>query len=334
MLDDDAEVGTLVRGPEATTGEPDSFERRDYYFTTQVTLAGLLATAGKRVNLHAGSVANDAGRVLVVVGPSGTGKTTATRALAARLHYLSDETASITPDGVVFPHPKPLSIVVRPDDHTHKEQLSPDDIGLGSTPESGSLHRIVVLHRGVPDRRGLQPLDTTTALMELIEQSSSLASLDAPLTTLLDVMDATGGVLALEYDEISDHVDELIGLLDEVTEPAGAGGPARARPPPGRRWRVSRPTWPTVTPGSIVSRGPTPSSSAPTWWCSWRRAPCGCRSSPPPSGCTSTSRARSTELVDVGTGRPRNPPRRDRASWSRPWTHWSERAWSSGGSMA
>ena len=47
-------------------------------------------------------------------------------------------------------------------------------------------------------------------------------------------MDASGGVLALEYDEITDHVDELIGLLDEVTEPAArAGDPARARPPRG-----------------------------------------------------------------------------------------------------
>ena len=329
MLDDDAEVGTLVRGPEATTGEPDSFERRDYYFTTQVTLAGLLATAGRRVNLHAGCVANDAGRVLVVVGPSGTGKTTATRALAARLHYLSDETASITPDGVVFPHPKPLSIVVRPDDHTHKEQLSPDDIGLGSTPESGSLHRIVVLHRGVPDRHGLQPLDTTTALMELIEQSSSLASLDAPLTTLLDVMDATGGVLALEYDEIADHVDELIGLLDEVTEPAAK---PEARPEPVRH--------PGVAGGSAARRGhgdtrlhrlpwadavelgadlvvllePVPSAvgarrhrvAAP------RRAAHGPRSS-------RRGHRRSTAPTPT---RPR--------SWSRLWTHWSERVWSSG----
>ncbi len=193
----------------------------------------------------------------------------------------------------MFPHPKPLSIVVRPDDHTHKEQLSPDDIGLGSTPESGSLHRIVVLHRGVPGRHGLQPLDTTTALMELIEQSSSLASLDAPLTTLLEVMDATGGVLALEYDEITDHVDELIGLLDEVTEPTRQPGTGSSPSATRARLRVSRPTWPPVTPGSIASRGPTPSSWAPTWWCSSRREPCACRSSPPRCGCASTNRARS-----------------------------------------
>jgi hypothetical protein len=246
VLADDAEVDTMVPGPEATTGEPDSLERRDYYFTTQVTLAGLLATAGERVNLHAGSVADDDGRVLVVVGPSGTGKTTATRALAARLHYLSDETASITPDGVVYPHPKPLSIVVNPDDVTHKQQLSPDDIGLGSTPESGTLHRIVVLHRGVPTPdgvHGLHPLDTVTALMELIEQSSSLGSLDTPLTTLLHVVDATGGVLALEYDEIGDHVEDLIGLLDAATAPAGELG---TRPEP-----VRHPGSPTAEPSDL-----------------------------------------------------------------------------------
>ncbi len=218
VLADDADPGDLVPGPEATTGEPDSLERRDYYFTTQVTLAALLATAGDRVNLHAGTLADDAGRVLVMVGPSGTGKTTATRALASRLHYLSDETASITPDGVVFSHPKPLSVVIRPEDRTHKQQLSPDDLDLGSTPETGTLHRIVLLHRGVPDPRGLQPIDTVPALMELIEQSSSLGSLATPLPTLLEVVDASGGVLVLEYDEIDDHLDDLVRLLDQDTE--------------------------------------------------------------------------------------------------------------------
>ena len=149
VLDDDDEVGTLVRGPEATTGEPDSFERRDYYFTTQVTLAGLLATAGKRVNLHAGSVANDAGRVLVVVGPSGTGKTTATRALAARLHYLSDETASISPDGVGVPAPE-AALDRRPPRRPH-----PQGTALAGRHRAG-LHPGVGLpapHRGAAPRR-------------------------------------------------------------------------------------------------------------------------------------------------------------------------------------
>ncbi len=154
---------------------------------------------------------------LVVVGPSGTGKTTATRVLATRLHYLSDETASITPDGVVFAHPKPLSVVIDPAEPFRKEQLSPDDLGLGSTPATGTLHRIVLLHRGDPGPRGLRPLDTVSALMELIEQSSSLADLATPLTTLLDLVVRAGGAYALDYDEIADHVDALVRLLAEPT---------------------------------------------------------------------------------------------------------------------
>ena len=214
-LVDDVGPDALVPGPLATAGEPETAHRRDYAFTTLVTMAALQATAGRRVNLHAGSLADDAGRVLVLVGPSGTGKTTATRALATRLHYLSDETASITPDGLVFPHPKPLSIVIDAEDLTHKEQLSPDELGFGSTPETGSLHRIVVLRRGATTTPGLHPLDTVPALMELIEQSSSLAGLDSPLTTLLRLVESTGGAWLLEYVEIGDHLDALMGLLAE-----------------------------------------------------------------------------------------------------------------------
>ena len=219
VLAEDAETGDVVEGPPAAAAKPDGLDRRDYYYTTQITLAGLQATTGERVNLHAGTVADDDGRVLVIVGPSGTGKTTATLALATRLHYMSDETASITPDGVVHAHPKPLSIVIDAEDLRHKRQLSPDDLGLGSTPDTGTLHRIVLLHRGVPSPRGLQPLGTVDALMELIEQSSSLGTLATPLPTLLAVADASGGVLCLEYDEITDHVDTLVHLLDEVVEP-------------------------------------------------------------------------------------------------------------------
>ena len=55
--------------------------------------------AGERINLHAGGVADERRRVLALVGPSGTGKTTATLALARRLGYVSDETVSIDPAG-------------------------------------------------------------------------------------------------------------------------------------------------------------------------------------------------------------------------------------------
>ena len=93
-----------------------------------------MATAGERFNLHAGGVADEHGRVLALVGPSGAGKTTATRLLARRLAYLSDETVSIAPDGTCRPtrSRSPWSSI--PSTAQRKEQLSPDDLGLLPTP--------------------------------------------------------------------------------------------------------------------------------------------------------------------------------------------------------
>jgi hypothetical protein len=197
----------------ATPGPADSELARDYSLTTQLTLAALMATAGERFNLHAGGVADEQGRVLALVGPSGAGKTTATRVLARRLAYLSDETVSIAPDGEVSSHPKPLSVLVDPEHTQRKEQLSPDDLGLLPTPANGTLARLVVLHRTPGSTSGLVRLDTITAVLELIEQSSSLAQLPDPLRTLLRLVGECGGVWGLEYDEIGDHLDTLVELL-------------------------------------------------------------------------------------------------------------------------
>ncbi len=197
----------------ATSGTSETELERDYTLTTQLTMAALVATAGERLNLHAGGVADERGRVLALVGPSGAGKTTATRLLAGRLAYLSDETVSIAPDGVVSAHPKPLSVLVDPEQRQRKEQLSPDDLGLLPTPATGTLARLVVLHRSPEAASGLVLLDTVTALLELIEQSSSLGQLPDPLRTMLRLMGACGGVWGLEYDEIADELDTLVELL-------------------------------------------------------------------------------------------------------------------------
>jgi len=221
---------------DATGGPPGEEEQRDYLLTTQVTLAALEATTGSRVNLHAGGLADTDGRVLAVVGASGTGKTTATRLLATRLGYLSDETVSITPEGTVHPHPKPLSVVVDPQSPRHKHQLSPDDLGLLPTPEQGSLARIVVLRRGVAEPRGIVPLTLPEGLLALIEQSSSLGRITAPLPTLVALVDSCEGVFALEYDEVADHLDALTGLLtwtpdDSSPTPLPHGSVVRHAPP-------------------------------------------------------------------------------------------------------
>jgi hypothetical protein len=212
--DDDPAV-TLTVAPSV----PASQAASDYLLTTRVTLAGLTATAGRRLNLHAGGLADDRGRVLALVAASGTGKTTATRVLARRLGYVSDETVSVDPDGTVTPHPKPLSVVTDPARPMDKEQHSPDDLGLVTTPVSGRLARLVVLHRDTEAPRGLVRLGALRGMLDLIEQSSSLAQLDDPLRTLYSLVAACGGVWSLGYEEIADEVDGLVALLDEEAPP-------------------------------------------------------------------------------------------------------------------
>ncbi len=239
-----------------TTAQPGPKETeasRDYGLTTQVTMAALRATAGRRINLHAGGVADERRRVLAVVGPSGTGKTTATVALARRLGYVSDETVSIDAAGTVAPHPKPLSVVVDPQRLRNKEQLSPDDLGFLPTPDEGRLARLVVLHRGAEGRRGLARLATAEGMLQLIEQSSSLAQVPRPLQVLMGLIEECGGLWTLAYDEIEDHVDELVELLDEPpphAEPAFGPRltwhPGESELPAGARRERSAPRPPSV----------------------------------------------------------------------------------------
>jgi hypothetical protein len=94
-----------------------------------------------------------------------------------------------------------------------KEQLSPDDLGLLPTPQEPRLARLVLLQRGTDEPRGLARVDTTDALLRLVEQSSSLTMLPRPLQTLHALIESCHGVWGLSYDEIGDHVEELLELL-------------------------------------------------------------------------------------------------------------------------
>ena len=212
----------------------------DYALTSRVTMAALDATAGTRLNLHAGAVADDRGRALTLVGPSGSGKTTAIALLATRLGYLSDETTSLDDDLGVHPHAKPLSVITDPATPYLKQSVSPDDLALVRPPALCRLHRIVLLHRG-DDDRGLQPVAHALAIAEIVAQTSSLVRLEHPILRLADTIDACGGVWGLHYREFGDWVDELVTLLDREPQPAPPrvhhpGGGALAEPAPGA-WR-------------------------------------------------------------------------------------------------
>ena len=156
---------------------------------------------------------------------------------------------SIAPDGVVHPHAKPLSVITDADRPGNKEQLSPDDLGLRPTPDRGRMARFVVLRRGVPDPRGLVRLESLDGLMNLIEQSSSVAEAADPLVTLLSLVDETGGVWALEYDEIHEHLDDLERLLAEDVAPV-------VRPRPRRHSGDAREHGPADLPTDLVRRLP------------------------------------------------------------------------------
>lgn len=210
----------------------------DYVITALVTMAALDATAGRRINIHAGAVADEAGRVLAVVGPSGSGKTTAVSLLATRLGYLSDETVSLDESLAVHGHPKPLSVITDPANPQVKRSVSPDEIGLLHPPEDSRLHRIVLLHRGEDDS-GLVPLAPAYAIAEMVVQTSSLVEVEQPILRLMDAIDACGGVWSLRYSEIGARLDELVGLLDRDPQPS----PARAHHPRGSVGKEAPGAW-------------------------------------------------------------------------------------------
>ena len=201
--------------------DPDDEVAHDYAITTRVTLAALDATAGQRINLHAGAVADEQGRALAVIGPSGSGKTTAISLLAERLGYLTDETVSLDETLQVHAHPKPLSIISDAAAPRLKQSRSADDLGLRHRPKSARLHRLVLLHRGAADE-GLAPVPAPRAIVEIVEQTSSLVRLEHPIHRLATAIDACGGVWGLQYREFEDRLDDVVALLDRVPPPPPA----------------------------------------------------------------------------------------------------------------
>lgn len=193
--------------------------------SSAVTLRAIDAGRGRLLMLHAAGLAAPDGRVTVLVGPSGAGKTTATRTLAARRGYVTDETVGIDGAGTVLAYRKPLSIIT--EGHPFKVQRRPGDLGLRALPE-GPLRvgRVVLLDRRrdpLPAR--LRAVTRADALAALAPHCSALAALPRPLHTLSRVLDETGGALRVEYHEASD----LISLLTEMDAAPSAPVPTDRR---------------------------------------------------------------------------------------------------------
>lgn len=194
-------------------------ERMLSQLSTDVTLAALAYRRGEVWMLHAAGLANERGHVVVLVAPSGTGKTTAARHLAARYAYVSDETVAIDSQGGVTAYRKPLSII--PPGGGTKQQVPPSTFERGVQLSANlRLSKIVVLDRSeeAPEQPLVEPLDLAEALALLAPQSSYLCDTRAALRTVASIIAATGGAVRLRYREI-DTIDALIDDLIAAVPP-------------------------------------------------------------------------------------------------------------------
>lgn len=179
--------------------------------TAAVTICAIENIAGERLMLHACAVADpDTGDAVVLVGPSGAGKTTIAGTLGKRWAYVTDETVAIDVDGVALAYPKPLCVV----DGDRKILHSPDDLGLVASPAEVTVAKVFLLDR----RPGLEaaevePVATADAIALLAEHTSYLTRLDEPLQWLGGLVQVTGGVDRVRYGECVQLEPVLEALL-------------------------------------------------------------------------------------------------------------------------
>lgn len=198
---------------EINVPERGSLDAELAWLSSEVTLQAIGARAGELWMLHAGGVADSAtGATIALVGPSGAGKTTATRVLAQEFGYVSDETVGIDDAGTVLPYPKPLS-VVQPGE-AHKRQVSPAEIGLLEAPATCTLAGLVLVNRVDGATLDVRAVPLGEALVRLAEQTSYVARMDSPLRTMANHLERVGGAVEITYAEADELVPVVHRLLD------------------------------------------------------------------------------------------------------------------------
>lgn len=216
VLDDDADTVARGRTAGAVAGS-DPVAVLDEV-STRVTQVCLEQKVGTAWLVHACALADPAtGATVVLVAPSGTGKTTAALTLGRSLGYLTDETAVIGLDGRLEPFAKPLSLLV--DGRRPKRQVSPDELDLLPAPPAARLAAVALLRRD-PQAEGVrvEQVPMVEALPLLAEQTSSLHLLERPLHTVADLVNARGGVRRLVYAEAADLLPVVTSWLRDPGE--------------------------------------------------------------------------------------------------------------------
>lgn len=211
VLDDDASVLEEARSGGALASDDELGLMS--VLTSSLTLAAIEARHGQLLMLHACALADPvSGSSVVLVAPSGTGKTTAALTLGTELAYLTDETAAIGLDDVIVPYPKPLSLLA--DGRPPKEQVSPTSLGLLDAPPAPRLAAIALLDRSDQQATAtMEPVPTLGALAAIAEQSSAIQLFPRPLHLLADLLDRTGGLRRITYHEVADAAPLVMELL-------------------------------------------------------------------------------------------------------------------------
>lgn len=178
-----------------------------------VTLQAIEASEGDLLMLRAAAVADPAtGRSVVLVGPAGSGRSTAARTIARHFGYVTDDTVALTATLDLLAYPKPL---VSGDEAVRGTQ-SPDDLGLREAPQTLRPAAVLLLERHtegyVPPV--LTELTTAEAVAHLSGNASYLRSLDKPLHRLAALVEEVGVVQRVDYREADDLVAVTQQLLN------------------------------------------------------------------------------------------------------------------------
>lgn len=194
-------------------GTTDPFEHSAALAIAEVTLRAIEAAQGSLLMLHACALADPTGAAIVLVGPSGRGKTTAAATLGRSYGYLTDETTGITPDGRILPYEKPL--LLRTAEGMPKRPFSPDELGLLPAPADPRLAALVILDRD-PYLIGpahLERLDLADAIPLLVPETSALPALENGVPILARLAAGIGGVHRARYRDAEQLVPITAGLL-------------------------------------------------------------------------------------------------------------------------
>ena len=183
-----------------------------------VTLQAMEANEGDLLMLRAAAVADpETGRCVVLVGPAGSGRSTAARTLARHFGYVTDDTVAFTAGLDLLAYRKPLVS----SDEPGLGLQSPDDLGLRQAPDDLRPAAVLLLERHA---EGFVPpvlteLPTAEAIAHLSGNASHLRSLDKPLHRLAALVEEVGGVHRVDYREADDLVAVTQQLLNHPPSP-------------------------------------------------------------------------------------------------------------------